>query len=234
VPVHLVYWTRGEGSGSARRRLFWRCLPPSWHYREGEARRAGAILGAESVTFLGALDPAPRGGVLQAPEGETGTWLKKIDELRALHAPELLVTHGSEGEYGHRAHRRLHEMARELVADSPACSLVTFAAAWPGATPALFLNGNDSAAYVLDAHPFLQKKQEIVLAHRSQDGVLESLVDGPPGSLPCLLEASRFEGYRIWNEGAARAQVLEALGRWAGKNSLEKDGPGRDFHGSPV
>jgi LmbE family N-acetylglucosaminyl deacetylase len=222
VPVHLAYWTRGEGGGSPLRRLLWECLPRTWHYREREARDAAAILGAASIHFLGAIDPAPKEG-LQAPEGKDSDWLEGIERLRDRYNPQLLVTHGSQGDYGHPAHRQLHELARGIAGHSPECTLVTFAATWRGAPAARFANEKDRADYVLDAFPFQEKKREVVQAHRSQKGVLESLVDGSPGSLERLLDASRLEGYRIWSEGPARTQALDLLQRWAGDNVLKKE-----------
>ena len=142
--------------------------------------------------------------------------MKKIERLWERLAPELLVTHGSDGEYGHPAHRRLHEIARNWAARTSERSLVSFAARGPGISPAQFLNRSDVADYVFDSEPFWRKKMEVVRVHRSQAGVLEALVDGRETSLRRLIRTSRLEGYHCWNEGAARAAVLEKLGHWTG------------------
>ena len=63
VPVHLVYWTRGEGGGSPRFRRFWSALPRDWHPRVREVKKAAAVLTAVSLDFLGSIDPAPEPGL---------------------------------------------------------------------------------------------------------------------------------------------------------------------------
>jgi LmbE family N-acetylglucosaminyl deacetylase len=205
VPVHLVYWTRGEGGGSPRARLFWQSFPAAWSPRVREARRVASLLRVSSVSFLGSIDPAPDPD-LRAPDDEVSSVIEKLSRLRALHAPDLLLTHGSQGDYGHPAHRRLHEIAREFSGSGP---LVTFNAAWPGSSDASFINTADLANFIFDAQPYLEIKRKIVLAYRSQKGVFESLAGGP---LDQLLHLTRQEGYRCWNEAA-----LETLRHWAAK-----------------
>jgi LmbE family N-acetylglucosaminyl deacetylase len=211
VPVHLAYWTRGEGSGSPARRTVWRLVPRAWHYRVREARRAGRILGARSVTFLGAVDPLPRPEGPRAPLDDPARVRQKIAALLERHAPDLLVSHGSDGEYGHPAHRRLHEAARETAADRP---LATFAAVCPDTPPVRFWNRSDPADFVFDSLPFLEKKLEILRAHPSQAGVLESIADPQAPTLRVLTEAGRFEGYRAWGEEPVRQDALRWLRRW--------------------
>ncbi len=201
VPVHLAYWTRGEGGGSPRSRRFWGCFPVAWRPRTREAHRAASLLGASSLTFLGAVDPAPDP---QPRAPEEGDFRETFAQLLSRQAPEMIVTHGSDGDYGHPAHRRLSQLARECAA----CPVISFNAAWPGGPQARFINANDPADFVLDAGPYLEKKRALVLAHRSQKGVLESLAGG---TLYDLLRLARQEGYRCWNE---KESALEKLGRW--------------------
>ena len=214
VPVHLAYWTRGEGSGSARRRFFWSCLPPSWHYRAWEAQHAGGILGARSVHFLGAVDPAPVGNRTFAPDESLESIVKKIELLRAQHDPTLLLTHGSDGEYGHPAHRRLHEAAREF---SGSLALAGFAAAHPAAPR--YANRSDSADFIFDSRRFNRQKMEILRAHRSQKNVFESLADPQNPTVRRLLRASRYEGYHVPGGEPARSATLSLLRQWTGEGA---------------
>jgi LmbE family N-acetylglucosaminyl deacetylase len=215
VPVHLAYWTRGEGGLSPKRRAFWSCFPRSWHPREAEARRAAQILRAASLSFLGAIDPAPAPGP-QAPRQDSRVFADKLRDLLDRHAPDLLVTHGSNGEYGHPAHILLHELAREYVAVSSRLSLLSFNATWPGAPDAPFFNRDDTADHVFDSRPFFRAKMEIVRAHRSQRGVLESLSGAPDSTLRNLLRVSRLEGYHAWGAEDRRAAALGKLRQWVG------------------
>jgi LmbE family N-acetylglucosaminyl deacetylase len=148
---------------------------------------------------------------LRAPADETPVVIGKLSQLFSRHAPEMMVTHGSDGEYGHPAHSRLNWIAREFLADSDSCPLISFAAELNPPPPVHFLNRSDSADFILDALPYQEQKRKIVLAHRSQAGVLESLADG---TLDGLLHLSRFEGYHCWGE---QAPALEKLQRWTGQ-----------------
>ncbi len=215
VPVHLAFWTRGEGGTSPRRRLIHKLLPRDWHLRVGEARRSARALGAASCTFLGAIDPVPVGSQVFAPDETLESTVRKIETLIAQFQPGLLLTHGAGGEYGHAAHRRLSEAARQAAGAVP---LVTFAAALP---PALagprYVNRDEPSDYILDSQPFDRQKTEVVRTHRSQKGVFEWLADPARPTLERLLELSRFEGYHVVGAGTARAEALALLQRWAGE-----------------
>jgi LmbE family N-acetylglucosaminyl deacetylase len=210
VPVHLAYWTRGEGAGSPRRRTFWNCFPQSWRPRVREAQKVASLLPATSLSFLGAVDPVPDPD-LRAPSDPTSVVLEKLSRLLTLHEPEMMVTHGSDGEYGHPAHRRLNQIAREFSTQNSSCPLISFGAALNPPPPVRYLNQSDPADFILDTLSYEQKKRDIVLAHQSQTGVLESLADG---TLDGLLRLSRYEGYRYWS---AMDPTLYKLRRWTGQ-----------------
>ncbi len=215
VPVHLAWWTRGEGGGSSKRRFLSNLLPRDWHHRAGEARRSARVLGAASVTFLDAVDPVPAGNQPFAPSEDLAVTVGKIEKLTAQFKPVLLLTHGAGGEYGHPAHRKLNEAARRAAGRVP---LITFAAALP---PALggprYQNRDEPADYVLDTRPFDRQKTAVVRAHRSQSGVFEGLADPQRRTLERLLEVTRFEGYHVVGSDPARSETLTLLKRWAGE-----------------
>lgn len=209
VPVHLVYWTRGEGGGSPRSRMFWSCFPRNWRPRVREARKVAHLLRPASLTFLDAVDPVPN-PELQAPDEDNGEVIDKLSRVTAVRLPEMIITHGSQGEYGHPAHRRLLEVALEFVGRSLSIPLLSFNATWPECPPVDFLNPDDSADFVLDTEPYLEQKRKIAFSHRSQRGVLESLV-GPEATIDDLLKVTREEGYHCWNGTDA---ALERLQHW--------------------
>jgi LmbE family N-acetylglucosaminyl deacetylase len=211
VPIHLAYWTRGEGGMSPRRRVFAKCFPRAWHPRACDARRAAEVLGAASVTFLGAIDPIPAPEP-RAPDMETPEVIGKVARLVSRHAPELLVTHGSQGEYGHPAHIRLHQIAREFLRKDQNLPWATFCASAPEATGA-WRNVDDRADYIRDTRAYARKKMEIVRAHRSQRGALEALAK-PGGGLRNLLRSCRYEAYRCWGGEAMRQRGIDRLKAW--------------------
>jgi LmbE family N-acetylglucosaminyl deacetylase len=217
VPVHLVYWTRGEGGGSPKRRLWWRCHPANWQPRVREARRSARALGAASVDFLGGIDPAPDPGP-RAPSGDEAAWVAKISQLIRRYRPKMVLTHGSQGDYGHPAHVRLHEIGRKVAAAHPEVSLLSFNAAWPEAPKAVFLNAADPADFLFDSGPYLREKIGIIRTHRSQQAVLPQL--SSRRSLRDFFKLGRYEGYHCWTEGEAKARTLETLGQWSGPGAV--------------
>jgi LmbE family N-acetylglucosaminyl deacetylase len=207
VPIHFAYWTRGEGGGSPRRRLLAGLLPHEWRPRVREARHSAAIFGA-TVDFLGAVDPAPNPHQ-RAPEDPEETFARRLEPVLQKRGPELILTHGSAGEYGHPAHRRLHQLVGPM-AERASYPLLSFAAAAPEVRPAPFINAHDAAHLVLDGALWQKQKAAVLQAHRSQNGVFEALAGGAPGDFADL---TRFEGYRAWHKVAsAVSQLVDWLG----------------------
>jgi LmbE family N-acetylglucosaminyl deacetylase len=129
--LHLACLTRGEGGrhyGDPPR-----ATPATLGaVREKEMRAAARELGADGVSFLDYADrPASEDGH-RAPEHDSEQLREDLRALIEFHAPALVLTHGSDGEYGHPAHRLLHE--RTVAAVDGAHSnptLYTFAAYHP-------------------------------------------------------------------------------------------------------
>ena len=207
VPVHLAYWTRGEGGGSPRARLAARVLPEPLRPRVRAAKRAARLLRAASLTFLDAVDPAPDPD-LKAPAQSREVFLKKLQALADKQKPEVVMTHGSQGDYGHPAHQRLHELTREWAAELG--PMMSFNAA-PTSGPAseLFVNTADAADIVFDAEPYLELKRKLVLAHGAQGAALTAAAGG---DLEKLLQMTRYEGYCIWSAPEAAWAALERWG----------------------
>ena len=207
IPLHLAFWTRGEGGGSPRRRFMTSLLPSDWRPRVREARRSAAIFGA-IVDFLGAIDPAPD-PEHRAPDDGEEAFARRLQPVLESRRPELILTHGSQGEYGHPAHRRLHELALH-AARRASLPLLSFAAAVPEVDRGAFLNRSDPAHLILDCEPWLEKKRAVLQAHASQRGVFEALAAGDAGNFSELI---RFEGYHAWNKVASGvSQLVDWLG----------------------
>jgi LmbE family N-acetylglucosaminyl deacetylase len=214
VPVHLAWWTRGEGGTSPQRRFVYNLLPRAWHFRAGEARRSARALGASSAVFLGAVDPVAFGNQVFAPKEDLAVTVGKIEKLIAQLRPDLLLTHGAGGEYGHAAHRSLHQAARSAAGGVP---LITFAAALPPTMSSpRYVNRDEPADYILDSQPFDRQKVAVVREHRSQTGVFEKLADPQRRTLERLLEVTRYEGYHAAGGEPARGETVAILRRWLG------------------
>lgn len=157
--THLLCLTRGEGGttgGLAARQDLGRL-------REQELRASAAALGAATVELMGYVDPLPDGRA-RAPEVAPEELAREIEAAVAKRAAVAVLTHGSNGEYGHPAHRLVHQAAR--LVRGPV--LYTFNAAAPDVVLWGGVNPDDPADLVLDVTPWLEAKARAFDAHASQ------------------------------------------------------------------
>jgi len=172
VPVHVVCLTRGEGGEVGE--------PPVTERaglgdaREQEMVAAVRALGARSLTFLGYVDPTVGPGeALFAPEHDPVMLAGQIVSCIRQFAPAVVLTHGSNGEYGHPAHLLVHRLAvaavASLGADAPA--LWSCAAAYRTHPYPRLSNVDDPADLVVDVSTVLDAKEAAALAHRSQNAL---------------------------------------------------------------
>ncbi|MBC8161113.1 MAG: PIG-L family deacetylase [Roseiflexaceae bacterium] len=166
--VYLVETTRGEGGEVGEPPLTSRAqLGP---FREGELREAARALGVTGLVFLPFVDPHMEiGGTAQqvdaTPEAFTAAIRAEIERLQ----PDIIYTHGSNGEYGHPQHVFTHESVRRALAESGLRpELYTWGAWYEPAERPDMLNKNDIAQTVRDVTPWFAQKLAAVMAHRTQ------------------------------------------------------------------
>ena len=165
VEVHLLYLTRGEGGSTGN--------PPVADRenlgaaREAEVRASAAALGARSVGFLGYVDPVPQGKAL-APEADPDHLAGQIADALRRHGAEALLTHGTNGEYGHPAHRLMHEAGRRVRRWFQTVALYTFNAFAPDVPLWGGVNADDPADLVFDPSPWHGAKARAFASHVSQ------------------------------------------------------------------
>lgn len=168
VRVHFACATRGEGGEmgeppvAAREAL--------GQVRSQELACAVRALGASSLCFLDYIDPLVGPDEALYPftgdmEGLVLQILAKIDETGS----NALLTHGSNGEYGHPAHILLHQAARAAVsrAANP-IAMYTVQACFEGHPKPRLANPDDPADLVIDVRPYLAQKIRAADCHRSQ------------------------------------------------------------------
>jgi LmbE family N-acetylglucosaminyl deacetylase len=167
--VHYLCATRGEGGEMGEPPLCTR--QELGEVREQELVCAVQALGGRSLTFLGYTDP---------PMGEREELYAFTDDLRLLAGqvatsiaqlrPVALITHGSNGEYGHPAHVVTHLAAKiaveSLGEDAPL--LYSVSAAYPEHPKPRLANKDDPADLVIDVSPVMLVKERAALCHRTQ------------------------------------------------------------------
>jgi N-acetylglucosamine malate deacetylase 2 len=167
--VHYLCATRGEGGETGE--------PPLTNaeglgvMREEEMVCAVQSLGGRSLTFLGYTDPAIGDGEelfaytddLTMLSGQVATSIRQF-QIQAV------LTHGSDGEYGHPAHTITHQSALVAVLSlgSDAPLLYTVSATFPDHPKPRLANPSDPAHLIIDITSALDQKVQAAMCHRTQ------------------------------------------------------------------
>ena len=167
--VNYLCATRGEGGETGEPPL---CSEAELGaVREHELVCAVGSLGGSSLTFLDYIDPrvGPDQQLYAYTQDLTFLAVQVAATIRqfGIHA---VITHGSNGEYGHPAHVITHQAARIAVESfgQNAPLLYTVAAAFPEHPWPRISNPDDPAHLVLDITPVLAGKTQAALCHRTQ------------------------------------------------------------------
>src|SRR5574341_647104 len=198
--VHVACLTRGEGGELGEPPLADR--DHLGEEREGEMACAVQKLGAKSLTFLGYVDPViGPDNQLFAPQHNPAMLAGQIVNCIEQIGAEVVLTHGSNGEYGHPAHLLMHQMTLAAVATlykevgarpstaplrgsaqdaAPPGDLgmnpplfYTFSASFPDHPYPRLTNNDDPADFVLDVSPLLDHKEAAALCHKTQNALFE-------------------------------------------------------------
>ncbi len=166
--LHLTCLTRGEGGrhyGDPPRAT----KATLGAVREREMRVAARVLGADGLTFLDYVDLPSTDDGHRSPEHDPAQLTEDLRTLIEAHAPALVLTHGSGGEYGHPAHKLLHERTVAAVdAIHPKPALYTFSAYHPEGPQHRDINRWDWADLQLETAPHAQTKLRALMCHRTQ------------------------------------------------------------------
>ena len=169
VDVHYLCATRGEGGETGE--------PPVCSISElGDVREKEFIcavkqLGGKSAETLGYIDPRVGPNVaLYAFEADETKLVQQIIDYIEQYKIDTVITHGSNGEYGHPAHRLVHKSALEAVKslDRSNMQLYTVQAAYTNNPKKHLMNTEDNADLILDVSVVLDKKINAALCHKTQ------------------------------------------------------------------
>jgi LmbE family N-acetylglucosaminyl deacetylase len=95
-----------------------------------------------------------------------------INSLKQFGA-EVVLTHGSDGEYGHPAHKLVHLTAKIAVTSLGATAplLYSFAASYPSHPYPRLSNPSDPADALVDVSGFLDQKEAAARCHATQNAL---------------------------------------------------------------
>jgi LmbE family N-acetylglucosaminyl deacetylase len=176
VDVHVVSLTRGEGGDLGEPPLTDR--EHLGQVREQETVCAVGQLGGKSLTFLGYVDPTVGpNDELSAPAHDPAMLSGQIIASLKQTGAQVLLTHGTNGEYGHPAHKLAHQAALVAVAAlAEAAALATaaplvysFAASYAGHPRPRLANAADPADVVVNVSDYLDQKTAAALCHATQN-----------------------------------------------------------------
>jgi len=176
--VYILETTRGEGGEVGEPPLTTQLDLGA--YREQEVRKATRFIGARDIFFLPFIDPYMEiDGIARPIDIPLEEFTKAIGEYVKRLRPDLVITHGSNGEYGHPQHIFTHRATRMHLADeAPDTALLSWCAWYEPPDHELMrygpaeheriLNNNDHADIVHDVTPWLDAKIAAALCHQTQ------------------------------------------------------------------
>ena len=167
IEVHFLCATRGEGGELGNPPVCTR--EDLGKVREEELRAALQALGGKSVQFLDYRDPlvGPEGELYSFIDNLEGLVIKIQDEIHRI-CPEVIITHGPGGEYGHPAHIQAHQGMMSALSNDPSLNLAVYAPSWLSRDIGKFTPEPD---FVVDITPWKKQKTRAMLCHKSQHGL---------------------------------------------------------------
>lgn len=174
--VSVICLTKGEGGptgGIERAKL--------GAAREEEMNNACAVLGVEDVTFLGHVDPVARKYRVYAPDVSVEALADQIEPI--LMDSDLIVSHGSNGEYWHPAHLRVFDAIKKVMnrrtGQQP--DWLTFLARNLNHEIPRLVNFDDEAHYFLDVSSCREAREKALGCHQSQLSLFGRFAGGSYG-----------------------------------------------------
>jgi N-acetylglucosamine malate deacetylase 2 len=167
--VYYLSATRGEGGEAGEPPLCTR--EELGKFRAEELSCAVKALGGTALSFMDYIDPTV------GPDNTLYPYAAAMEEIVErvaceirLHDIHVLLSHGSNGEYGHPGHLRTYEAAGLVVEQlgDAAPLWYTWQAAFPEHPKPRLMNKDDAAHLVLNVQPVLEQKIHAALCHRTQ------------------------------------------------------------------
>ena len=206
--VYILETTRGEGGEAGD--------PPLTDpgnlgaFREGEVRKAANAIGVRDIFFLPFVDPHMEiGGTARHIDTPLETFAGAIGDHIKRIKPDVLVTHGSNGEYGHPQHVYTHQAVRQALSSAGRqIALVTWCAWFEPFRASRILNQDDPADAIWEVvSPWLDAKINAALCHKTQHAMFLRNTGAPT----VAEMVPPVESFHIWN--GPIPEDLEMMGR---------------------
>jgi LmbE family N-acetylglucosaminyl deacetylase len=166
--IFILETTRGEGGEVGEPPLTTRENLAA--FREQEVRKAAGILGARDIFFLPYIDPFMEiNGIARRIDAPLADFAAAIAAYAQKIDPQLVITHGSNGEYGHPQHVYTHRATRMALNTARKGTAFMTWSAWH--TPSAYeriLNQDDQADIISDISPWHDIKVAAALCHQTQ------------------------------------------------------------------
>lgn len=168
--VHIILATRGEGGEVGEPPL---CTQDELGLvREDELRCAGKALGISTTTFLDYVDPCVDADKKAHPfHADPDILTDQLLRLAHEHQAQILITHGTNGEYGHPAHILMNKAAKNAADHIALETLYTISANFPEHPRPRLANEDDPADFVFSIEPWFQHKLTAARCHRTQNAL---------------------------------------------------------------
>ena len=116
VNVHLLCLTRGEQGAPGVPAISGEANLAE--IRTSELIASARVLGAKSVSFLNYVDILGENGELSMPLHDPKKLKLDLKNELLKTKAQIVISHGSDGEYGHPAHKGLHNCVLEAVSET--------------------------------------------------------------------------------------------------------------------
>jgi len=185
--IHYLCATRGEGGEMGDPPICTR--EELGKVRESELRCAVNALGGKSVQFLDYQDP------LVGTDNELYPFSDNVDQVAgeisqyiSMIKPQIILTHGQGGEYGHPAHIQAHQAMMSALSGLGDRAVSVYSPAWLSRETGKF---TPEPGIQVDITPWKLNKLEAIQCHRSQHGLFirkSSARAGQPVTIPEIIK----------------------------------------------
>ena len=192
INVHILIATRGEGGEVGEPPL---CPQEDLgEVRENEMHCAAEALGAASLTFLDYVDPVvAENGDLFPFEADFETLVSQLEAHARKHETSVLISHGSNGEYGHPAHKLMHQAVMAAAGVHGSIDVYTVSALYEDHPKPRLANKDDPADFILSIRPWYSAKLEATQCHHTQHALFVRRASQAAGRTLSLAEVTTDE-----------------------------------------